>query len=183
VKFIDCAECGAFFCCHIPRGRWCSDECRRTAHNRSYLEYRAANLEKETARMVRHRAEWDEAHRLKNQSRNLIRKAKIAGVDSEPVDALVVYERDRWTCQLCGEHIDSTLRYPDRMSASVDHIIPLSHGGPHNYANVQAAHLTCNASKGNRVPRPSRATLNPDKGGNDVWQGLCTERASQPLSR
>jgi 5-methylcytosine-specific restriction endonuclease McrA len=36
------------------------------------------------------------------------------------------------------------------MRASVDHIVPLSLGGPHTLDNAQLAHLRCNAIKGNR---------------------------------
>lgn len=37
------------------------------------------------------------------------------------------------------------------MSASVDHIVPLSRGGEHSMANVQCAHLSCNSSKGDQT--------------------------------
>jgi len=36
------------------------------------------------------------------------------------------------------------------MSASLDHIFPLSLGGDHVRENVHAAHLRCNISKNNR---------------------------------
>lgn len=35
------------------------------------------------------------------------------------------------------------------MSASLDHILPLSLGGAHSMANVQLAHLSCNHTKSN----------------------------------
>ena len=61
-----------------------------------------------------------------------------------------VFERDLWICQLCLDPIDSTLVYPDELSASLDHIVPLALGGPDTRANVQAAHLVCNKRKGYR---------------------------------
>lgn len=64
-----------------------------------------------------------------------------------------VYERDGWVCGICGGLVDKTLRHPDKMSASLDHIIPLSHGGTHTLGNVQCSHLTCNVAKGNRTRR------------------------------
>ncbi|WP_394334327.1 HNH endonuclease [Mycobacteroides abscessus] len=51
-------------------------------------------------------------------------------------------------CGLCGKRVIRELTYPDPMSASIDHIIPMSAGGPHEPANVQCAHLACNMLKG-----------------------------------
>lgn len=59
-------------------------------------------------------------------------------------------KRDGWICQLCHRRISKRLRHPHPLSASLDHVIPLSRGGRHCASNVQAAHLGCNVSKGNR---------------------------------
>lgn len=75
-------------------------------------------------------------------------RAEQYGVAYEWVERRRVYERDGWQCQLCQKPIDRTLKAPHRLSASLDHIIPISKGGPHTYANVQAAHLACNTVKG-----------------------------------
>ena len=37
------------------------------------------------------------------------------------------------------------------MSASLDHIVPLSQGGTHTLGNVQLAHLVCNERKHDRI--------------------------------
>ncbi|MEV0917845.1 HNH endonuclease [Streptomyces sp. NPDC049967] len=63
---------------------------------------------------------------------------------------LDVHTRDQWTCQLCRRPIDPQVAWPDPMSASVDHIVPLVKGGTHSMINVQSAHLGCNSSKGDR---------------------------------
>jgi 5-methylcytosine-specific restriction endonuclease McrA len=39
------------------------------------------------------------------------------------------------------------------MSASIDHIVPLSAGGLHCRSNVQLAHFGCNAKKNNKTRR------------------------------
>lgn len=62
-----------------------------------------------------------------------------------------VIERDGSDCRLCGDPVDMTLVYPDPMSKSVDHVVPLSRGGAHEPSNCQLAHLRCNISKGSRV--------------------------------
>lgn len=58
-----------------------------------------------------------------------------------------IFERDGWVCQLCKQRVNRRLRYPDRRSASLDHIIPLSRGGVDAPENVQLAHLGCNLDK------------------------------------
>jgi 5-methylcytosine-specific restriction endonuclease McrA len=70
---------------------------------------------------------------------------------AEAVVPAEVHARDGWTCRLCGLPIDPEVAWPDPMSASVDHIVPLSRGGLHSMINVQSAHLGCNSSKRDRV--------------------------------
>ena len=62
----------------------------------------------------------------------------------EDVDPLVVLERDDGICGICLDDVDPT-------NFHVDHIFPISLGGEHSYANVQAAHPFCNVSKNNRI--------------------------------
>ena len=42
-----------------------------------------------------------------------------------------IYQRDKWICQICKEWVDKSLKWPDLLSPSLDHIIPLVKGGPH----------------------------------------------------
>lgn len=72
------------------------------------------------------------------------RRAKIAGTTTERVDRHLVFERDEYICGICHQPVCRTLRYPDPMSKSLDHIIPISRGGSHTYDNVQCSHLCCN---------------------------------------
>src|SRR5690606_23273928 len=79
------------------------------------------------------------------------RRALVAQARTDEVFAPVdVHTRDGWTCQLCLKPIDQGIAWPDPMSPSVDHIIPLSKGGTHALSNVQSAHLGCNSSKSNK---------------------------------
>lgn len=93
----------------------------------------------------RRRANWQERYALKR-----------GAVGSETLVAADVFERDRWVCGICGERIDSAVSYPDPLSVSLDHIVPLSKGGGHVLANVQASHLVCNVRKSNRVESARR---------------------------
>lgn len=62
----------------------------------------------------------------------------------EHVDRAVVFQRDAGVCGLCGERVDPT-------DFHVDHIVPLSAGGEHSYANSQVSHPRCNRTKGAAV--------------------------------
>lgn len=75
-------------------------------------------------------------------------RARKYGVPYEPVTLTDIYSRDNWVCQLCGDPVDSSLTFPDQMSATLDHITPMSLGGPHSPANLQLAHWLCNILKG-----------------------------------
>jgi len=81
-----------------------------------------------------------------------IRRANKRANEYEAVNRNVVLERDNWTCHLCNDPIPTDLKWPHPLSASMDHVIPLARGGSHTYENVQSAHLTCNISKGARIP-------------------------------
>ncbi len=90
------------------------------------------------------------------RARDALNRAKEWGVEAELVIAREVFERDGWECHLCGEPIPESLRTTrvlggkhDPLSPAVDHVIPLSKGGPHTMENCRAAHWTCNARKFN----------------------------------
>jgi 5-methylcytosine-specific restriction endonuclease McrA len=61
----------------------------------------------------------------------------------------LVYARCGWVCMLCGERVDPKIT--GEMGKSLDHIIPISRGGEHSYANTQLAHLVCNKRKNDRL--------------------------------
>lgn len=54
-------------------------------------------------------------------------------------------------CGICGHEVDLDLKFPDRMRGSVDHIVPVAHGGGHEKENLQLAHLSCNVRKQARL--------------------------------
>ena len=70
--------------------------------------------------------------------------------------------RTRPPCGVCGEPIDYTLRYPDPMSYTVDHVVPLAKGGSDELDNKQAAHRKCNRDKSDTLdyePEPAARTF------------------------
>ena len=55
-------------------------------------------------------------------------------------------------CAICGRPVDFKLKYPDPMSACIDHIIPIDKGGhPSDISNLQLAHLACNRQKSDKL--------------------------------
>lgn len=78
-----------------------------------------------------------------------VERAKRAGVEYENVDVIGVFERDLWTCKICGCPTPATLRGTYATNApELDHVIPLSKGGTHTADNVQCACRKCNREKG-----------------------------------
>nr|DAF15281.1 MAG TPA: HNH endonuclease [Caudoviricetes sp.] len=63
-------------------------------------------------------------------------------------------------CAICGQPVDMSLRYPDPLSPTVEHVTPRSRGGTDSLANLRVAHHTCNVRKGNR---PKTGKIRPLK--------------------
>lgn len=56
------------------------------------------------------------------------------------------------TCGICGQPVDKSIKAPDPMSPTIDHIIPIDKGGhPSDINNLQLAHWTCNRQKSNKL--------------------------------
>jgi hypothetical protein len=64
-----------------------------------------------------------------------------------------VAARDNWVCQICFVPVDPALRFPDRMSASVDHIVLVTNGGTNDLGNLRLTHLGCNMDRGGWTER------------------------------
>ena len=55
-------------------------------------------------------------------------------------------------CGICGQPVDFSFTFPHPLSATVDHIIPVSKGGhPSALENLQLAHRACNRQKSNKL--------------------------------
>jgi 5-methylcytosine-specific restriction endonuclease McrA len=91
-----------------------------------------------------------ERQRLYWQEKNRRRRAAKRGGASEPYTLAEVAVRDDFRCGLCGDSVPMTVRVPDPLAPTTDHIVPVSKGGDDTRANVQLAHFRCNSVKGNR---------------------------------
>jgi 5-methylcytosine-specific restriction endonuclease McrA len=107
-------------------------------------EWRQANPDKCAEYARRYREKNPSIHAVINNNR----RTRIDGrkVSLPELESL-------WTgmCALCGDPINRDLKWPDQMSKSVDHIIPLARGGLHELSNLQWAHVGCNRRKGDKI--------------------------------
>lgn len=151
-----CANCGgdmiqsATFCMEPD----CRDALRlhRNLQMRDYFAcYQAEHGESYTRRYKDRpynvNYNYRERHPDRAKHYDHVRRARMANCESESFPDSEIFERDGFVCGICNEPVDMEVRYPDAMSASLDHVIPLSRGGGHVRANVRLAHLGCNARK------------------------------------
>lgn len=61
-------------------------------------------------------------------------------------------------CWLCG--LPTQYRHPvEALKATVDHVVPKSHGGINFLDNLMPAHQLCNHYRGNSTPPPEQDTF------------------------
>lgn len=100
------------------------------------------------------------AKKANNKSHETRRRHTIA---NRPHDADIsldgVYRMDGGICYLCGCkcNYNDFIQNGDvfiagDMYPSIDHVIPLAHGGTHTWGNVRLAHRKCNTIKRDSIP-------------------------------
>lgn len=70
-------------------------------------------------------------------------RARQAGVPWDFVDLRLVYAKTDGRCGICRQPVSLDV-------FTIDHILPMTRGGPHLLDNLQPAHRSCNSKKGNR---------------------------------
>jgi len=99
---------------------------------------------------ARNRA-WYEANKDTAFAAKARYRARKIAAHVEDVRREIVFERDGFRCLICTEPLRMDVKAPHPLTPSIDHIVPLSRGGAHSYANIQSAHLACNVAKGARI--------------------------------
>lgn len=67
-------------------------------------------------------------------------------------------------CGICGRPVDKSIKYPDPMSPTIDHIIPIAqHGDPVSLDNLQLAHRYCNRMKSDKIPIEKTKPIDKNK--------------------
>jgi 5-methylcytosine-specific restriction endonuclease McrA len=63
-----------------------------------------------------------------------------------------IFLRDDYTCQYCAQNLPAS-------KLTLDHVKPLSRGGPMTWENIVTSCAPCNGRKGNRTPEEARMAL------------------------
>jgi 5-methylcytosine-specific restriction endonuclease McrA len=149
-------------------------EARKASQDRYYLAnlekerersrlYYATHREQEAVRSRRYReehgevinarvAEWRKANPDKHRANQTRRRARRRNAVVEPYDRDAIYDRDGGRCHICHAKV------PRRLM-TIDHLIPIVHGGSDTPDNVAVAHRACNLRRGpGRLPAQLRLT-------------------------
>lgn len=144
-----CRDCGALLPRDASRGRRLCDECKSglTRPPAPIVEFG-----KPCARcgFTIDMAAKGRAGRKRRSDVRICQWCRRSRYTRHGVSPTELAARDGFGCRLCGELVDFSFTHPHRLSASVDHVIPYAHGGSHDPANLQLAHLWCNSVKSNR---------------------------------
>lgn len=153
----ECEHCGDWYTAKRKGTKYCSSYCCHRDHYVPVSERRdpvaktcancgddfsvveRASVRKYCSELCQKKASWRKSDRA--------RRARLQGADTQSYDRKGVFERDGWTCQVCGESVDKRTRVPHPKAATIDHIVPLSQGGDDTRKNVQCAHFECNTNK------------------------------------
>lgn len=153
-----CATCGRSFYWKKKKAR-CSKECELLDGRKRYKQACVSSKVNETRSCVgcgkqfvsKTDAQIYCSNRCCKPPSNARKRAKLFGVEYEPVKPANVFERDGWRCQICGKQTPKARRGSRYSNApELDHRIPISKGGPHTYGNTQCACRACNSEKSNR---------------------------------
>ena len=105
-------------------------------------EWRKKNLEK--ARELTR--SWQRRNPEKKQESVTRRRVRQNGNGYEKYSRAEVIKRDSSRCHICGGPVK-------KKDLTLDHLIPISQGGPDIFSNVSVAHKSCNSKRGpGRLP-------------------------------
>ena len=92
-----------------------------------------------------------ETYKENRRAHSRRRRARKKNARTETVYLEIIAKRDKYKCHICRKRVNMNLEVAQQHSATMDHLIPLSLGGDHSYANIRLAHRSCNSKKGNRA--------------------------------
>lgn len=158
---------GLSYWCRKCRNAWEIENKEKRLARQKTAEYRAKRTEwrkrvDQTAKTREYHKQWYQQNKARVRAKmdqwraeNLDvwnsysrkQRATKKSAATEPYTLSEIYERDSGICGICGGGVSKLLKFPDRRSASLDHIKPLNKGGTDLKINIQLAHLGCNAAK------------------------------------
>ena len=145
-----CRACGSVFTAADVRSRFCSDACA-TRHQAALAAMARGRIGPRVPPSSKQGLPKARAGVVPGAVRPRLpkqRRGRIPGVVRRGV-----YERDQWTCQLCGLPVDKKLHYLDPMAATLDHIecqswVLIPDDTP---CNLRLAHRSCNSKRGDKT--------------------------------
>ncbi len=114
-------------------------KCRCEVCRAANSAYQAKHHERNKDELLAKSAERYARNPERYLDRNERRRARLLGQCVENVERRVVLKRANYKCEICGDPIVGRWE--------MDHIVQLAHGGEHSYANVRAAHISCNRKR------------------------------------
>lgn len=162
VDLVQCVVCAAPFVRRVANKLCCSETCQRQRAldaakpvRRGIFACQECGAEFTPAYGDKRRAHCSDICARRHGGRierKMARAARHGITLIERVDPLVIFERDRWTCQSCGIDTPRELTGSGAdNSPEMDHIIALSRGGSHTTSNVQCLCRRCNRDKARTV--------------------------------
>lgn len=113
-------------------------------------ENRRRYARRHSATIVARVARWQKANPERMRDHRAVSKAKRRGAgETRRFDRASIWARDGGRCHICKHLCDPA-------SWDLDHLIPLSLGGPHTPANVAVSHPVCNRRRHNTGPAQLR---------------------------
>lgn len=118
-KQTEMQECPVCGCFfYKPGSKYCGDECAKETIKHYY------NMKK---------------GRRRRQSRT---------EESKSISLRKLYDRDNGVCWICGGLCDYTADGNADNYPSIDHVVPIAHGGKDEWKNIRLAHRLCNSLRG-----------------------------------
>jgi 5-methylcytosine-specific restriction endonuclease McrA len=108
---------------------------------RYHAEQVQSNLAKLREQWRKSSAKYRDIHQEKRKEIDARRKAVKRGLGHEKIDFKAILFASKGICGICRQPFDL-------FGIEFDHIVPLSRGGTHTTANIQATHRRCNRLKG-----------------------------------
>lgn len=136
-------------CTHLTTREWVSRN--RETVRQSTNARRAAWPPERRAAANAANAAWKRDNPEKVRDYVHRRRAAKAGTQSGPIDHDALWVECSGSCPDCGARIDRDAPWGSPTFASLDHIVPLSAGGPHVQYNLRYTCLPCNMRKSAKV--------------------------------
>lgn len=148
-----CTQCGGQLAGTAPNTMYCSKICRWLAYERRNGVRATADIVAQVRQCTRCGDDYTHHRLQRTHCSDLCRDLDAAERGAylhhgwiRPAVRIALYERDNYTCWLCGEPCDKNADpQRDNWSPTLDHVIPRSQGGTHEHSNLRTAHRWCNS--------------------------------------